>query len=71
MERVGVLHDEFAAAHDAKTRPYLVAELQLDLIEIDRQLAIALQFAPRNVGDHLFVRRAHHKVTLVAILDAQ
>src|ERR1039457_6451174 len=71
MERVGVLHDEFAAAHDAKTRPYLVAELQLDLIEIDRQLAIALQFAPRNVGDHLFVRRADHKVTLVAILDAQ
>jgi hypothetical protein len=46
------------AAHDAEARPHLVAELGLDLVEVDRQLAVALELAPRDVGDHFFMRRA-------------
>src|SRR5665213_4615829 len=71
MERIGVLHDELAAAHDAEARPYFIAELQLDLVEIDRQLAIALELTPRDIGDDLFVRRADDEVALVAVLQAQ
>ena len=58
MEAVGVLHDEFARAHDAEARADLVAELGLDLVEVDRQLAVALQLAARQVGDDFLVRRA-------------
>ena len=71
MEGVGVLHDEFARAHHAEARPDLVAELGLDLVEIDRQLAVALQLAPREVGDHFLVRRPEAVRPVVAVLHAQ
>ena len=58
VEGVGVLHEELARAHHAEARPALVAELHLDLVEIRRQLAIALQLAARDVGDDFLVRRA-------------
>jgi hypothetical protein len=45
MKGVGILHDEFAASHDAEARADLIAELRLDLVEIDRQLAVALDLA--------------------------
>ena len=41
VEGVGVLHEELAAAHEAEARPDLVAELGLDLVEVERQLAVA------------------------------
>ena len=71
VERVGVLHQELAAAHQAETRADLVAELGLDLVEIERQLAVALDVAPHDVGDHLFVGRSETEVALVAVADAQ
>jgi hypothetical protein len=37
VERIGVLHQEFAAAHHAEARTLLVAELPLDVIEVERQ----------------------------------
>ena len=39
-EAVGVLHDELAAAHQAKTGTELVAELVLNVVQIDGQLLI-------------------------------
>ena len=45
VERVGVLHDELAPAHEAGARPQLVAELGLDLVEVERQLAPAAHVA--------------------------
>ena len=42
VEGVGVLHQELAPAHDAEARPHLVAELPLDVVEVLRQVAIAL-----------------------------
>ena len=38
VERVGVLHQEFARAHHPEARADLVAELGVDLVEVDRQL---------------------------------
>ena len=71
MERIRVLHREFARPHDAEPRPDLVAELGLDLVEIDRQLAVALELAARDVGDHFLVGRAVAVHAVVAVLDAQ
>ena len=71
MEGVGVLHDELAAAHHAEPRTDLVAELHLDLVEVRRQLSVALEFAAGEVGDDLFVRRADDEVALVPVLQSQ
>ena len=71
VKRVGVLHDELARAHHAEARADLVAELGLDLIEIDRQLLVAAQLAARDVGDDLLVGRSVGELAIVPILEAQ
>ena len=71
MKRIGILHHEFARAHHAEARAHLVAELGLDLVEVDRQLAVAADFAARDVGDHFLVGRAEAEVVIVPILDFQ
>ena len=71
MKRVAVLHQELARAHHAEAGPDLVAELQVDLIEVAGQLLVALHFAANDVGDDLFVRGAETEVALVAILQSQ
>ena len=71
VERVAILHGEFAPAHDAEARPALVAELGLDLVEMHRQLAIAPQLAAREIGDDLFGCRLDQEVALVPVLEAQ
>ena len=71
MEAVGVLHHELARAHHAEARADLVAELGLDLVEVDRQLPVALQLPPREVGHDFLVGRPQHHVAVVAVLEAQ
>ena len=71
VERIRVLHDELAPAHQAGARPQLVAELGLDLIEVQRQLAPAPDLAAHQRRDHLLVRRADDEVAALAILEAQ
>jgi hypothetical protein len=71
MEGVGILHDEFAASHQTETRTDLVAELGLDLVQVERQLLVAAQFVAHQVGDHFFVGRADAELAAVAILQAQ
>ena len=71
VEGVGVLHDEFAAAHQAEARADLVTEFGLDLVQVDRQLFVAVQLVAAQVGDHFFVGRAYAELTTVAVLEAQ
>ena len=71
VEGVGVLHQEFARTHDAEARADLVAELGLDLVEVDRQLLVAVQFVAREVGDDFLVRGAVAVFLLLAVLDLQ
>src|SRR2546429_589285 len=52
-------------------RPHLVAKLALDLIEVERQLAIAAHVAPHQIHDPLFVGGADAEVGALAILEAQ
>ena len=71
VERIGVLHQEFAAAHQPEARPHLVPELPLDVIEIERQVLVGPHVGPEDIGDHFLVGRAVQHVALVAVLDAQ
>ena len=71
VERVRVLHREFAAAHHAEARTALVAELRLNVEEVDGELTPALDFLTRHIRDHLFGSRLNHEVAHVAVLDAQ
>ncbi len=71
VERIGVLHQELARAHGAEARPHLVAELPLDVIQIQRQVLVGAHVAPEDVGDHLLVGRPEQHVALVPVLDAE
>ena len=71
VERVGVLHDELPPAHEAEARPDLVPELGLNLVQVERQVAVGTHLAADNIGDHFFVRRPEAEVAVVAVLDAQ
>ena len=71
VERIRVLHDELARAHHAEAWPDLVAELGLDLVEVDRQLLVAADLAAHDVGDHFLVRRPDDEVALLPILQTQ
>src|SRR6266446_4424956 len=71
VERVRVLHDELAPAHEPEARPDLVAELHLDLVEVLREIAVGANFSPHQVRDHLLVGRTEAEVALVAILHPQ
>ena len=71
VERIGILHQEFAPAHHAETRPLLVAELPLDVIEVERQVSVRLDIGAEYLGDHFLVGRPVQQLALVAIGDTQ
>ena len=71
IEGVGVLHQEFTAAHEAEAGAHFVAVLGLDLVQVQGKLAIGLHFAAQEVGHHFFVGRAEAVVAVVAVLEAQ
>ena len=71
IERVGILHQEFARAHGAESRPHLVAKLPLQVIEIERQILVGAHIGAEDLGDHLLVGRTVEHLALVAVLDAQ
>src|SRR5204863_140373 len=71
MERVRVLHDELAPAHEAEARPDLVPELHLDLVEVLREIAVGADLSPDEIGHHLLVGRAEAEVAVVAVLEPQ
>ncbi len=71
MEGIRVLHQELARAHHAKARPDLVAELGLDLVQVQRQLTVAFHLTAHQVGDDLLVGRAEAELALVPVLDLE
>ena len=71
IEGVRILHDEFARSHHPKTRPNLITELGLYLIEVEWQLSIAANFAASEDANHFFMGRAYAKPPIVSIGQAQ
>ena len=71
VEAVGVLHDKLAAPDEPEAGPDFVPELHLDLIQVQGELAVGVDFPPHQVGDHLFVGGAETAIPAVAVLEAQ
>ena len=71
VEGIGVLHQKLARAHHAEARPHFVAELPLDVIEIERQILVGAHRGAEDLGDHLLVGRAVQHVAIVPVADAQ
>ena len=71
VEGIGILHQELAAAHHAEAGPHLVAELPLDVIEVERQVLVRLDRGAEDLRHHLLVGRAEQHVALVPVADAQ
>ena len=71
IERIGILHQEFTAAHQPEARAHLVAEFPLDVIEIERQVLVRLDVGAEDFRDHFLVGRPVQHVALVPVLDAQ
>ena len=71
IEGIGILHQEFAAAHHAEARPDLVAELPLNVIEDARQLLVGFDPVAEDRGDQLLIGGTVQHLALVAIADAQ
>ena len=71
IERIGVLHEELAPAHQAEARPHLVAELPLDVVEVERQILVGADIAAKDRRNHFLVGRPVEHVALVPVLDAQ
>src|SRR5262249_8704311 len=71
MKGVGVFHDELTGTHYPKAGSDLVAKLGLNLIEVDRQLAVAADLSAGDVGDYLLVCGAKAIVAFVPVLDLQ
>ena len=71
MEGVAILHGEFAPAHDTEAGTDFIPELGLDLIEVHRQLPVAADFAPCDVGNHFLMRRADDEIALMTVFHAQ
>ncbi len=71
MEGVGILHQELPGAHHPETGTHLVAELGLDLVEVGRQLFVALYFAAYEIGDHLFVGGTETELPIVPVGEPQ
>ena len=71
VEAVRVLHDEFLGAHEAEARADFVTELGLNLVKIDRQLAVRVELIGDEGGDDLLMRRAEHPLLTGAILHVK
>ena len=71
IEGVRVLHDEFAPAHHAEAGAAFIAELRLDVEDVERKLTPAADFLTNDVGGHLFGRGLNDEVAVVPVLDAQ
>ena len=71
VERVRVLHEELAAAQDARPRPRLVPVLRLDLVEDHRVVLVGGVLALDELGEQLLVRGAEQVVAALAVLEPE
>lgn len=68
IKAVGVFHNKFPRSHQAKSRADFVAEFRLDLVEVDWELAVRMDFTGDERGDDFFVGGAEYPFSLGAVL---
>ena len=69
VKAIGVLHGKFPYSHQARPGPELVPEFGLNLIQDHRQVPVALEIGPGDVGDYFFMGRGQNHRTPAAILQ--
>ena len=58
VKRIGIFHQKLAGAHDSEARTDFVAEFGLNLVIINRQLLVAFDLGPCQIGDDFLMGRA-------------
>ena len=71
VEGVGVLHDELAAAQQARPGTGLVAVLVLDLVDAQRQVLVRGVQVLDQQGEHFLVRGGQQVVVALAVLEPE
>ena len=71
VEGVAVLHEELAAAQDARAGPRLVAVLRLHLVQHDRQVLVRRALALHQRGEQLLVGRREQVLAALAVLEPE
>ena len=71
VERVRVLHHELAPAQQPGAGPRLVAELGLDLVDVQRQVAVRRVEILHEEREQLLVRRGEEEVVAAAVLEPE
>src|SRR3546814_14292802 len=71
MEGISILHQELARTHDPESWPDFIAELGLDLEEVERQLFVRTQLAARQIGNNFLVGRAVAVFGILAVSQFQ
>ena len=55
IQRVGILHDEFAQTHQSTARARLIAELFADVVNHARQITVAFDLAQGQIYHNFFM----------------
>ena len=71
VKRIGIFHEKFARAHDTEAGAALISEFGLNLVEVGRQLPVAVEFIAYEISDDLFMCRAKTEITVMAVHKAQ
>jgi hypothetical protein len=71
VKGVGIFHQEFARAHNAKARPDFIPHLGLNLVHVQGKLFVAFYLVANQVGDDFLVGGAKAEIALVAVLYSQ
>ena len=70
IERISVLHDEFSASHQSKTRSGFISVLGLNLIQIHRQLPVRGYIVSNNVGKNFLMCWSQTKISAVSVFQS-
>ncbi len=71
IKGIGVFHDELAGPHDPEARPYLVAELGLDLVQVEREFLVGMDVVPHDLGDYLLMGGPNDELRALAVRNPQ
>ena len=71
VERIEILHDEFATTHQAKPRPNLITILVLNLINEQRQLPVRTHILFYQRRHHFLMRGSQAKIPLMPVFQPE
>jgi len=71
VKAVSVLHHEFPSAHDAESGPDFIAELGLNLVQQNGELAIGFDFPSHDIRDDLLMGGAVTELASMPVFNAQ